>query len=71
MYIAESCAHCKEEFQLTANLIASIAGKLTSKDHSGYVTDVCVNLLVTANILSRPFHVQICRIITGFYFSAG
>jgi hypothetical protein len=26
-----SCAHCKEEFQLIANLFASIAGKLTSK----------------------------------------
>jgi hypothetical protein len=29
--LLKPCAHCKEEFQLIANLIASIAGKLTSK----------------------------------------
>ena len=53
--LPKSCAHCKEEFQLLANLIASIAGELTSKDHSSYVANVCVNLLVTANILFCPF----------------
>jgi hypothetical protein len=53
--LLNSCAHCKEEFQLTTNLIASITGKLTFKNYSGYVTNVCVNLLVTASILSRPF----------------
>jgi hypothetical protein len=49
------CANCKEEFQLTANptvsIAMSIAGELTSqKNHSGYVTDVCANLLVTTSI---------------------
>ncbi len=29
--LLKSCAHCKEEFQLIANIIASIAGKLTSE----------------------------------------
>jgi hypothetical protein len=69
--LPKSCAHCKEEFQLLANLIASIAGELTSKDHSSYVANVCVNLLVTASILFVLSHVQICHVITGIYFSAG
>ncbi len=56
----------------TLPLTVSIAGKLTSQNHSGFVTDVCTNLLVTTSILFLTFsYVQIRRVITGVYFSAG
>jgi hypothetical protein len=69
--LPKSYAHCKEEFQLIVNFIASIAEKLTSKDHGSYVANACVNLPVTASILFVLSYVQICRVLIGVYFSAG
>jgi hypothetical protein len=53
--LPKSCAHCKEEFQFIANLISSIAGKLTSEDHSIYVANACINLLIKQASLFSSF----------------
>ncbi len=55
MYIAQIMCTCKEEFQLTANLSASIAGKLTSWKSQWLRCWRMRELLVTANILFWPF----------------
>jgi hypothetical protein len=63
--VLKSCACRKEEFQLYTSLIASIAGKPTSK-----ITVVMLLLYHTSKhpLLSFPMY-KIRRIITGVYFS--
>jgi hypothetical protein len=51
MYIAQIVYILLRGIQLITNFIASIAGKLTSENHIGYIAKLCVNLLVRANIL--------------------
>jgi hypothetical protein len=70
------CASCKEKFQLTANLTASIAGELTSLK-SQWLHYWCMHKLTrnSRHPLLIFSHVQICRevcrVITGVYFSGG
>ncbi len=67
------CAHCKEEFQLTANLTASIAGKLRPEKKSQWLR--CWRMRKLTRNRKHPHlsfsHVQICHVMTGVYFSVG
>jgi hypothetical protein len=66
--LLKSCAFRKEEFQPYCQPCCKYRWKTNIQDHSGYVVDIYVNLLIPAStLLSFPLY-KICHIIIGVYF---
>ncbi len=67
--LLKSCAYHKEEFKLYCQPYYKYRWKTNIQDHSGYVVDIYVNLLIPASILFLSFPMyKVCRVITGVYF---
>ncbi len=65
MYIAQSCANCKEEFQLMDYILQVLLRKLISKKSQLFWCQWMHKITCNDKISSCPFPCTMCHVITG------